>query len=364
MYWRKMLVLALLSDLVGPELASQKYQLPVFEKNEKIYHFCGKIRKEEDGWFVQMLDGRKEMIRLTANTKIEQKLNISGEVHVFAEERELFNAVAIVSDKLYGLTSGVGKAEEKMILLLDYLKMRPDHQRITREFLQNRDFRTSMTHFFGFAASNNKLEQYYGFPADIQTLAREFNAIFAKKLNLVEIDYILAETLLSDLIGDMLFLNSNTVTSTYSWPHLLAGYSLIKGASVWQIAYDTVGEVLLNKLENHSFIPVHFLAAVLSAAEAENLVDELIRFGKGKKKREKAGYYLVHIVRNKSGISNNSLKKIEKFLFEKGVPDYILPDLQYLKENVIIWNRFLKYISRMHGEDYAKVVYGMVEDKQ
>ena len=70
----------------------------------------------------------------------------------------------------------------------------------------------------------------------------------------------------------------------------------------------------------------------MSDAETDKLVRELIRYGNGKKK-QKAGFYFLHIVRNKKDPPNDSLQKIENFLFQKGVPEHLLPCLPYLKEN-------------------------------
>ncbi len=355
MHWNEILVLTLLSELVGPERAKEKYKLSPLEKdNENICHFYGGIEKIGQNLFVHLDYGEKIEIHMAPETKVERRLNCNKKVHVFAKKQGHFDTVLIISDNLYGLVSAVEGVEEKFVLLQEYLKLRADHQRIVYEFLVNPAFRKAMILFLGFVASN-KLEKFYGFCEDFKMLAEEFNSSFARNLNISPVDYLYAETLLSDMIGDILFLNPNAVTPFYSWPHLLAANSLIKGCSVWQFAHDTVGEVLLNK-SDQPFIPIYFLTAVLSDKAAEKLVQELTRYGKGKKK-ECAGEYIVHIVRNKLGISHNSLKTIEKFLFEKGVPDYILPDLHYLKkENTNAWEHILRYITRRHGEEYANLL--------
>ena len=361
MHWNEILVLVLLTELVGPELAKAKYKLSPLEKqNKNIFHFYGGIEKIGKTLFVHSDDDEKTEIHMEPETKVERRLDYSKKVHVFAKNRGHFDAVLIISDNLYRLVSSAERVEEKLVLLQEYLRLRADHQRIVYEFLMDSTFRKSMILFSGFVASN-KLEKYYGFCEDIEILVEKFNSTFARKLNISPVDYLYAETLLYDMIGDILFLNPNAVTPFYSWPHLLATNSLIKGCSIWQLEYDTVGEILLNKSENQPFIPICFLTAVLPEKRAEELLLELIKYGKGKK-RESAGYYLVHIVKNKSGISDTCLKRIEKFLFEKGIPDYILPDLHYLKENTNAWGHFVKYITRMHGENYTDLLNDMIAE--
>ena len=360
MLWREILVSSLLTDLIGPELAEQRYILPAFERYDgKLQHYFGTVERFGNPFTIQQPDAQERTVRCGSNTKVEEQLDFTQKIHIFAKEQDekwKLDAVLIVSEDLYGLTYMIESTEEKLVLLLDYLELRSDHQRIVHQFLKDEAFRTSMIHFLGFVASN-KLEQYYGFSEDIQTLVKEFNSTFAKKLNIIPVDHYLAETFLSDLIGDLIFLNPNSVTPFYDWPHFLAGYSLLKGCSIWQMEFDSVGEAMLNKSDK---IPVHFLTAILSDTETDKLVRELIRYGKGKKKA-KAGYCLLHIVRRKN-LPNDSLKKIEKFLFKKGVPDHLLPYLPYLKENATAWDHFLKYITRIQGEDYANALCDMVKD--
>ena len=180
-----------------------------------------------------------------------------------------------------------------------------------------------------------------------------------RKQKIQQIDHYLAETFL-DIVGDELKINANAVSYTiFSWDRFLAGYSLIRGFSLWQLAYNNLGEVLLKKSE-HSFIPVLYLTAVMLDYEADELTRQLIRHGKGNKK-EKASFYLINLARHKT-LSNDSLNRIAKYLFLKETPDYLIQQLACLK-NTKELDFFLKYITRTHGETYASLLGDMITEK-
>ena len=360
MVWKKMLILKLLSEMIGPDLAREKYGLPLFdEQEERIFHYSGMVKKHRNIWHVHKIDSQEiSVVRVNNETKLQRQLDYNQEVHVFAKEDEDFPvAILVASADVYDLTSMIENVAFKLQLLLEFFQLRADSRKVVYQFFKNADYRKSILYFSGFVASN-RLERYYGFSEHTQVLVEEFNKNFCRKLKLKPIDYYQAETFF-ELVGCELFLTPDSVTPEYSWHHFLAAYATAKRCSIWDLAYGNTAQVLLCKREQ-SFIPVHYITAVISSAEeAEKLMRDLMKQGK-KLQKSKADYYLLHVVRNRKDLSVSTLESVAKFLFSEGIQEHHLRDLPYLAENPTVYNCFLEYIRHVYGEEYERIVNELV----
>lgn len=355
MVWKQMLILKLLSEMIGPDLAREKYGFPLFDEQEKICHYFGMVIKHRNSWHVRNMNSQTmSMVRVTNETKVQKQLDFAQEVHIFVkEDGETHVALLVVSAAVYDMARMVEKTEHKFQLLEEILQLRADRRKVVYQLFNETAYRRAMLHFLGFVASN-RLESKYGCSEHVQMLVEEFNNNFCRKLKLQRIDCYQAETLLADLVGDVFYL-TNSVTSEYSYHHLLAAYATAKRCSIWDLAYGNTAQVLLCKREQ-SFIPVHYITAVISSPEeAEKLVRNLMKQGK-KLQKSKADYYLLHVVRNRKDLSVSTLESVAKFLFSEGIQEHHLRDLSYLAENPTVYDCFLEYIRHVYGEEYERIV--------
>lgn len=359
MVWKQMLILKLLSEMIGPDLAREKYGFPLFDEQEKICHYFGMVIKHRNSWHVRNMNSQTmSMVRVTNETKVQKQLDFAQEVHIFAkEDGETHVALLVVSAAVYDMARMVEKTEHKFQLLEEILQLRADRRKVVYQLFNEAAYRRAMLHFCGFSASN-RLENDYGCSEHIQMLVEEFNNNFSRKLKLQRIDCYQAETLLADLVGGEFYLTPNSVTPNFSYHHLLAAYAMVKRCSVWDFAYRNTAQVILNKREQ-SFIPVHYITVLISTSETEKLIRDLIKQGKGLKKC-KSDYYLVHILRNRKDLSVSTLESVAKFLFSEGIQEHHLRDLPYLAENPTVYDYFVEYIRHVFGEEYERIVNDLV----